>query len=101
MLPPSAVQKTNTDIFTTVRTSNLMMLLIISGLRLIKETRKMMPVYVSSRLRTRNARIALRKARSKRFIHGFYLDYVREFFLYTSQHGYKYIAQPNRTAIER
>jgi hypothetical protein len=60
-----------------------------------------MPVYASSRLRTRNARVALKKVRSKRFIYRFYFDYVREFFLHTSQHGYKYIAQPNGTVIER
>ncbi|XP_069672052.1 sodium channel protein Nach-like [Periplaneta americana] len=31
----------------------------------------------------------------------FYWDYIREFCLYTSQHGYKYIAQPKATIIER
>ncbi|XP_021913488.1 pickpocket protein 11-like [Zootermopsis nevadensis] len=60
-----------------------------------------MPVFVKNRLRTRNARIALKKVRSKWFAHRFYFDYVREFFLYTSQHGYKYIAQPKATPVER
>jgi hypothetical protein len=31
----------------------------------------------------------------------FYFNYIREFFLYTSQHGYKHIVKPERAAIER
>jgi hypothetical protein len=55
----------------------------------------------SSRLQARNARIALKRLRNRSFISRSYFSYVREFFLYTSQHGYKYIAQPKGTAIER
>jgi hypothetical protein len=50
----------------------------------------------TSRLQTRNARIVLKGMRDKSC-----LNYVREFFLFTSQHGYKYIAQPKGTAVER
>jgi hypothetical protein len=61
-----------------------------------------MPVHASSRLRTRNARIAFKKRRINKWLTtSFYFNYIREFFLHTSQHGYKYIAQPKGTAVER
>ena len=60
-----------------------------------------MPMDASSRLRTRNARIVLKRKRNRWFTTKFYFNYIREFFLYTSQHGYKYIAQPKGTPIER
>jgi hypothetical protein len=55
----------------------------------------------TSILQTRNARIALKRMRNKSFVRRSYFNYVREFFLFTSQHGYKYIAQPKGTAVER
>ena len=60
-----------------------------------------MPIHASSRLRIRNARIAFKRNRNKWFPTSLYFNYIREFFLYTSQHGYKYIAQPKVTVIER
>jgi hypothetical protein len=55
----------------------------------------------TSRLQTRNARIALKRIRNKTFTSRSYFNYIREFFLFTSQHGYKYIAQPKGTVVER
>jgi hypothetical protein len=60
-----------------------------------------MPIYASSSLPTRNDRIALKRKTNRWITTRFYFNYVREFFLHTSQHGYKYIAQPKGTAIER
>jgi len=60
-----------------------------------------MPIYANSRLRTRNARIALKRKINRWFTTRFYFNYIREFFLLTSQHGYKHIAQPEGAAIER
>jgi hypothetical protein len=52
-------------------------------------------------LRTRNARIALKRNINRWFTTRFYFNYIREFFLHTSQHGYKHIAKPEGAAIER
>jgi hypothetical protein len=80
------------------------MFLLISEWRLIKGILgkpEVMPEYGVSRLRTRNARIVSERVSYKRFTCRFLFDHLREFFLYTSQHGYKYIAQRNGTAVER
>jgi hypothetical protein len=82
----------------------LLLLLTVSEWRLIKRVthkHQVMPIYASTRLRTRNARIALKRKTNRWFTTRFCFNYIREFFLHTSQHGYKHIAQPKVTAIER
>lgn len=82
----------------------LLLLLTVSESRLIKEVthkHQVMHIDAGSRLRTRNARIALKRKTNRWFTRRFYFNYIREFFLLTSQHGYKHIARPNGTAIER
>jgi hypothetical protein len=54
-----------------------------------------------SRLQTRNAGIVMKRLRNGSITSRSFLNYVREFLLYTCQHGYKYIALPKRTAVER
>lgn len=62
---------------------------------------EVMRANTTSRLQTRNAGIVMKRLRNRSIASSSFLNYVREFFLYTCQHGYKYIALPKRTAVER